>query len=113
MKQFRLKVVPITGDPDGRLLNYREQLLALVRVFPEGISIAEMGDAISVARKLRAAGDVDTVLFENAEHTYLVARLAANRFTIAAEEIVAMSQELSAAAEVAAPHIISTSKKRA
>lgn len=113
MKQFKLKVVAIAGDPDGRLLNYREALLALVRVFPDGITIAEMSDAIGVARKLRAAGDLDTILLENAEHAYLVARLAANRFTIAAEEIVEMSETLSKAAEVPAPHIISASKKRA
>lgn len=112
MKKFLLKVVPIAGDPDGRTLNYRDQLLALVRNFPDGISIAEMGDAISVSKKLRGAGDTDTLVLENAEHAYLLDRLDGNRFTIAAEEIVEMRNTLAHAEEIPAPHLVSTSPGR-
>lgn len=113
MKKLELKVIPIKDDADGRILNYRDQLAALVKNFPDGgISVAEMGDAIAIARKLRDAKDGDTIFLEDAEHDYLVKRMAQNRFTIAAQEIVDMAKALSEAPAVSIPHIVN-SKKRA
>jgi hypothetical protein len=112
MKQFELKVVPIDGDSAGRRLNYRDELSALVKNFPDGVSIAEMGDAIAIAQKLRNAKDESTIFLEDAEHAYLIARMANNRFTIAAQEIVDMSRALSEAKPVSMPHAVNGKQKR-
>lgn len=112
MKQIILKTVTLQLENLKEELSYKKLFLQLVEVFPEGIRASEMGDAISISKKLQNATDDGSIFLENSEHSYLCTRFDNHRFGIAAPEIIEMREALFKAKDVETPHLASVNNKK-
>jgi|SRR5262245_20133887 len=97
MRQIELKTITIAdrteGMPDS--LDYRDQLLQLLRIPAQGLTIDQMEVPLRIIRKLRASNGAVTL--EEDEYKFLLELLNSTQFRIVAPEIVEMRDALKAA----------------
>jgi hypothetical protein len=100
MRQIELKTVELeekfAGLPDR--LDYREQLLQLLKIPVEGLTIDAMELPLRILSKLRQANG--SVRLEEAEFKYLLDTLNAMQFRYVFPELVAMRDAVRDAPEV-------------
>lgn len=66
---------------DGQPLDYKNNLILILKNHPQGMSIDEMEKALSIIGTVRKGNG--TVALEDADHEYIVKRLEGTRWMVA------------------------------
>lgn len=95
MREIKLKTVILTNSQlQGFKFNYRNELLQVIEIIPQGITLPEMTIAIKVQTLLQKAKDDSTIKLDDSEWAWLCKRVMENQWRVIAPEIVTFAEEI-------------------
>jgi len=105
MKRIFLKTVSLSNSqlPADFEFDYRKELLQIIEVVPEGVTVSAMAAALKVQKALTNA--IESVWLEDADWDWLKGKVLANKWRFIAPEIVDFEKAITEAETAEAPHL--------
>lgn len=108
MKAIKLQkaTLSITQEPlQDFEFNYRRELLQIVEIQAEGVTVGQMASALKVQKALKSVSDEGTLFLEDADHEWLKGKVQANKWRFVAPEILDFHNAVCNAKDAEAPHL--------
>jgi hypothetical protein len=106
MKIIPLKKVTLSNSQvEGFEFNYRKELLQIIEISAEGMTVSQMGSALKIQKGLQSVSDEGALFLEDADQEWLKGRMVANKWRFVAPEIQDFHDEVCNAKDAEAPHL--------
>jgi hypothetical protein len=110
MKRIFFKTVGLSNSqlPAEFEFDYRKELLQIIEIVPEGLTVSAMSSALKVQKALSNA--IESVYLEDADWEWLKGKVQVHKWRFVASEIVDFEKAITEAETAESPHLASKQK---